>query len=108
MQAYLAEADWERLAQLTPAWEPLAVEQAGLFLRELQGEVGPGHPLYLFLTRRAGYDDFLVYASSLALPWVSVHLTWTFARYGRTECPPWPFSYPYPSLEAFCHEQETE
>lgn len=109
MRAQLSAEDWGRLGQLERPYEPLTAQQAERFAAELRGEVSEGHLLHgvsvQFLARRVGSDNFLTYAPDLETPWGSVHLTWLHARHGKAECPPWPATYLYASLEDFCTEQ---
>ena len=110
MRAQLSAQDWGRLGGLERPYQPLTGEQAERFAVELRGEVSEGHLLHgvrvQFLARRIGYDDFLAYAPDLEAPWVSVHLTWSYARQGKAECPPWPPTSLSPSLQDFCAERE--
>lgn len=112
MWGQLAEADWARLRRLERLYKPLTAEQAERFAGELRREVSEGHVLHgvevQFLARRAGYDDFLAFAPGLEAPWVSVHLTWLYARHKKAENPPWPSTFLYASLKEFCAEQEPD
>ncbi len=65
--------------------------------RELALELALGHPLFNkpveLLARREDCDHILVSSDS---KYFIVHLTWS----GKPECPPYPVSEPFNSLEA--------
>ena len=82
---------------LPGAWEVLSADQAESFVRELNTEIAPQHPLYgivehaIARSRRA--DDALFQISDGRV--ASVHLTWT----QTLEQPPWPRHRIFESLD---------
>lgn len=107
----LSGYDQGLLAGLHPIWALLPEAEAQAAIRELQGELAPGHPLHgqdvLLLARRVNNDDYLGYHPGLLTPWFSVRLTWLYARHGIPETPPWPGTQFYETLEDFIASAKT-
>ena len=78
-------------------WEALNSSQATVFVREIETEVAPEHPLHRIafraIARSRGADDVLVEMDDGRV--VAVHLTWSSAR----ERPPYPIHRMYDTLD---------
>jgi hypothetical protein len=87
---------------LLEPWEKLVPGQADAFLRELQIELSPSHPLHgLNLTpvaHSARADDALFQLADGRV--VEVHLTWI----GKTEQPPAPPNQIYSSFQEWVQQ----
>jgi hypothetical protein len=84
------------LSYLEP-WEEFVPGQAAAFLREIQIELSPGHPLHGIkltpIAHSVRADDALFQLEDGRV--VEVHLTWS----GRAQQPPWPGHQVYETLD---------